>query len=217
MTNQPQLDALIGYIQQHRQSADRAAIRQRLLQDGADPQLVEQALAQVYGAEPAAQPIAPDSQAADQPDSVERITAYLEQHRQTYTQEALRQKLLADGHEPQAVDLAAAQVYGFAVRPSGKPEVSDRRTVVLTALGLFVLNYVVWMALGLISFNVAPIEILWLIPTLVVLEIAAAVAARTRSRAVARGLAWGIAISMLPVVALALFFGICLAIIYSSY
>jgi hypothetical protein len=211
MTNQPQLDALIARIEQQRQSVDRETIRQQLIQSGAEAQLVEQALSQVYGPRPYA-PL-PNLQTASQADSVARIRAYLEQHKQTYTREALQRKLLEDGHNPQAVDLALAQAYGFQVAAGSAPPQSQIKTVILTALGLFVLNYVVWAIIAALTIDSSFGLGLSLIAGSVLLEVAAAVALRSRNRGVSRGLAWGIAMSLLPIVALALLFGICLALI----
>ena len=212
MTNQPQLDALIAQIEQQRQSVDRETIRQQLIQSGAAPQLIEQALAQVYGAAP----YAPGSnlQAPGQHESVPRIRAYLEQHKQTYTRAALQRKLLEDGHNPQAVDLALAQAYGFEVTTTGAPPPPSRtQTVILTALGVFMLNYVLWGLIAALTIDSRFGLGLGLIVGSVVAEVVAAVALRSRNRAVSRGLAWGIALSLLPVAALALLFGICLALI----
>lgn len=212
MTNQPQLDALIAWIEQQRGSVDHETIRQQLIQSGTAPQLVDQALAQVYGAAPYA-PL-PQLQTAARPDSVARIRAYLEQHKQTYTREALQRKLLEDGHDPQAVDLALAQAYGFEVAATGAPPPQSRtQTIVLTALGIFVLNYVLWALISALTIDSNFETGLALIAGMVAVEVAAAVALRSRNRAVSRGLAWGIALSLLPVVALALLFGICLALI----
>ena len=58
-------------------------------------------------------------------ENVARIRAYLEQHRQTYDKQALRTKLLNDGHDPAAVELALAQVYGFEVAPGPAPVVQN--------------------------------------------------------------------------------------------
>jgi hypothetical protein len=212
MTNQPQLDALIAQIEQQRQSADRETIRQQLVQSGASPQLVEQALAHVY--RPASEIQRPLNVMTDQPDAVARIRAYLEQHKHTYTRDALQLKLLEDGHDPHTVDLALAQTYGFEVATTGTPpQQSQITTVILTAMALFVLNYMLWGVIGAFTVDSRFGLGLSLIAGTVVLEIATAIALRSRNRAVSRGLAWGIAISLLPVVALALLFGICLAII----
>ncbi len=53
----------------------------------------------------------------DAPESVARIRAYLERHRSVYNADALRRKLLADGHDRKAVDQAMAQVFGEKALP----------------------------------------------------------------------------------------------------
>jgi hypothetical protein len=217
MTHQSQLDALIAYIEQQRHSADRATIKQHLLQSGADPHVVEQAFIQVYGADRAAEPtpLAPPS--TPDPESIARIRGYLEEHRRVYDRDALRNKLLADGHPVQAVESAIAQVYGFEVKPTDPPRPRHTTTVVLTSLGLFIVNYIIWFLITVSTFQSDSLAALILIPALLLLEGVAAFALRRRNPSVARGFTWGIAISLLPIVALALLFGICLAIIGGAF
>lgn len=53
----------------------------------------------------------------DAQERVGRIRAYLEQHRSVYNADALRRKLLADGHERKVVDQAMVQVFGANALP----------------------------------------------------------------------------------------------------
>ena len=72
---------------------------------------------------------------------VARIRDYLEQHRQTYDRDALRQQLLADGHPAEAVDLAIAQVYGVQVTgPVQQPARDTRAKLALVILGTLLVN-----------------------------------------------------------------------------
>ena len=53
----------------------------------------------------------------DTPEHVARIRDYLERYRSAYNADALRRKLLADGHDRMVVDQAMAQVFGKKGRP----------------------------------------------------------------------------------------------------
>lgn len=157
------------------------------------------------------------------PDNVARIRAYLEQHRQTYDKQALRTKLLNDGHDPAAVELALAQVYGFDVGPSPAPVVQDAsRGFGLTVLGTLLFNYLLLpiMIGGLVRFGSSTGGSLLtaaVLPLLIALlaEIGLAVAVRRSRPGVARGLRWGIVLSLIPVAALVLLFGACVALLTS--
>jgi hypothetical protein len=205
---------LIAYVRQQ-QPNDRATIRQQMIVAGHPPELIEQALERVYGAAPVS-----NSQLEQRPVaqavSVERMRAYLEQHKQTYTQEALRRKLIEDGHNPETVDLAIAQAYGFQV--SGTPPLPeyDRRTVALISAGVFLFNYAVWTVAVIFTVQGSGPGF-GVIPALLIPETVAAVVLRRRNLSVARGLAWGIGVSLLPIILLALLFGICLVVIGGLY
>lgn len=215
MTDQNQLDALIARIQEQRATTDRDTIRQQLLAAGAPPPLVDQALAQVYGSEPVTTP-ATSSPPAFESVSVDRIRAYLEQHKQTYTREALRERLIQDGHNPQAIDLAIAQAYGFQVSTTPAPPETNRTQFILTIVGVFFFNYIVWAILFALTIETNAAG-LWAIPVMLIVEGIAAAALRRRNRTLSRGLSWGIGLTVLPLVTLALLFGICLAILGGLY
>lgn len=215
MTDQNQLDTLIARIQEVRPTTDRDTIRQRLLAAGAPTQLVDQALAQVYEAQPITAATTSEPPAFESV-SVDRIRAYLEQHKQTYTREALRSRLIEDGHNPQAVDLAIAQAYGFQVSSTSPPPGVNRTRLILTIAGVFLFNYVVWAILIALTINSSAAGF-WAVPALLILEGIAAAALRRRDRTLSRGLTWGIGLTVLPLVTLALLFGICLAILGGLY
>jgi hypothetical protein len=161
------------------------------------------------------------------PDSeqVARIRAYLEQHRQTYEREALRQKLLADGHDPQAVDLAMAQVFGLQIAPApssggfrlGRP--GYILLIVCTALlNILILPAAVVLMLrlggnlsgtSLLVGSLAPLMVVLLLETLAILFL------RGRSPQVARGLVLGLGTSLALVVPMVLLLGGCVALISS--
>lgn len=144
-----------------------------------------------------------------------RLRAYLEQHRATYTQEALRKQLLADGQPAQQVDLAIAQVYGFAVPGTTAAPAPPAQTtrIILIAAATFLVNY---LGIPLLLWGLAQIRndaalLLAFAPLLV--ELGAAIGLWRRNRTVARGLAWALAASLLPLGAAVLLFGICLALL----
>lgn len=217
MTDQNQLDALVARIQQQRTTTDRDTIRQQLLTAGAPPQLVDQALTQVYGSPPIADAVTTSGPPAFESVSVDRIRAYLEQHKQTYTREALRERLIEDGHNPQAVDLAIAQAYGFQLSSTPAPPEMDRTRFILVIAGVFLFNYIFWgIIVALVIVGQSPAW-LWAIPVMLVLEGVAAAVLRPRNRSLSRSLALGIGVSLLPLVTLGLLFGICLAILGGLY
>ncbi|HEY0603086.1 MAG TPA: hypothetical protein VGD58_09255 [Herpetosiphonaceae bacterium] len=219
MTDQNQLDALVAHIQRQRATMDRDTIRQRLLDAGAPPQLVDQALDQVYGSAPIAGATTSGPPAFESV-SVDRIRAYLEQHKQTYTREALRDRLIQDGHNPQAVDLAIAQAYGFQVSSTTAPPETNRTRFVLTIVGVFLLNYIIWTILFVVGINNSEIGfaiVLWAVPIMLLVEGMAATVLRRRDRTLSRGLSWGIGLTVLPLVTLGLLFGICLAVLGGLY
>jgi hypothetical protein len=217
MTDQNQLDALIARIQQQRATTDRDTIRRQLLTAGAPPQLVDQALTQVYGSAPIADAVTTSGPPAFESVSVDRIRAYLEQHKQTYTREALRERLIEDGHNPQAVDLAIAQAYGFQLSNTAAPPEMDRTRFILTIAGVFLFNYIFWgIIVALVIVGQSPAW-LWAIPAMLVLEGVTAAVLRPRNRSLSRSLALGIGVSLLPLVTLGLLFGICLAILGGLY
>jgi hypothetical protein len=160
---------------------------------------------------------------------VARIRAYLEEHRSTYTREALQAQLLADGHPREAVDLALAQVYGFEVSPAGQsppplaPPPSTTGRVVLIALGVFFGNYLLLaVASYLLSSLLDMIDgsllgLLGLIPLVLLAEGIAARVVRKKRPVLGRGLLWGVGISLLPLAGAALLIGICLALLGASF
>lgn len=148
------------------------------------------------------------------PAYVARVRAYLEAHRATYDQAALRQKLLDDGHPPAVIDLAMAQVYGYEP-PSGAPVVTSGggTSLALVIVGTFIITYVLVGILLTIAFSQSNDWGLLLPLAVLPIEIGAALLARRRNRQLARGLAWGIAAAWVPIALLALLFGICLALL----
>jgi hypothetical protein len=154
----------------------------------------------------------------DDDGSVERIRNYLEQHRDTYDRDALRRKLLNDGQPAQAVDLAIAQVYGLHVTAAQAPvePAPSRRPFLLTLLGVLLLNFVASCTLTTILFSsgfAAPGA--FLLAALIPLELAIMAYFWRRNHPVARGFMWAL-IGSLPVIAMGLLLGFCVAIISAS-
>ncbi len=237
MTEDPQLHAIVSYLQTHRATHDRELLQQRLLHAGAPPALVEQALAQVFGSpSTAAQPNpalpdfthesdrttaqnpSPPVNSTTDPAEVERMRSYLEQHRNIYDREALRRKLLSDGHAPQAIELALAQVYGLTVAAADAPHdpASSRGPFLVSLFGVLLLNFVAGCTLATIFFNSGlPTPSIFLMGALIPLEAAMMAYFWRRNRPVARGFMWAL-IGSLPIVAMGLLLGFFIAIA-SSY
>ena len=76
------------------------------------------------------------------PVEVARIRTYLEQHLQTYHWEALRDKLVAEGHDPEAVELALAQIE--TVRTATQAEQAARAHVASLVPAIVLVNLVLF-------------------------------------------------------------------------
>jgi hypothetical protein len=152
-----------------------------------------------------------------------RIREYLRQNQGRFTFEALRQKLIAEGVEPAAIDVAAAQlrsegqpVYGTPPYGAPLPQPSKRKAhlgrVLLVAAGVVLLNFVVG-ALGFWAILASGIPFLLeiLAPLLLAAEIAGAIIYFKKNLNVSVGLM--VAIVATPVVAFALLLGACLLLI----
>lgn len=129
------------------------------------------------------------------PEAVAHVRAYLEQHRATYTRDALRKQLLADGHDPQAVDQALAEVY-FAPE-NAPPNPIQRKSNILVILLVVVGTVLLNASLCVVTINT---NWLFLLAGLVLEVIAIVYFWRSRPSA-ARGILWGILASVLLVVA----------------
>ena len=221
MSEHSQLDALVALITAQRGQYDRATIREQLVRDGADPGLVDQALARVFD-EPhraavydvPAAPI-PARVIVPEPATVEQIRRYLETHRGTYDREALRQQLIKDGQPREAIDLAFAQVFGLSVTaaPALAQQPSSNGRIFLIFLGVTALNLVLSGGLAYAA-TLTEQVLVALLPGILLLgaEIAAMVRYRERNRALSRGIMWAL-IAALPVIAFGLLLGWCVAII----
>lgn len=99
------------------------------------------------------------SRPGDAQEPVARIRAYLEQYRSVYNADALRRKLLADGHERKAVDEAMAQVFGTNALPlARRPRFYSRwtRRDWLIFAGMLLFNGLVLPALVANAANYSP-------------------------------------------------------------
>ena len=147
------------------------------------------------------------------PDDIARIQAYIEQYSKTYNRESLRRNLIRDGHDPQAVDAALERVYGSG---AGAPTTQASRAglyFILAILGGIAIHSVVVFATILAVSGVTPSN--WFLAVIalpIVGEIAVAVMLWRRNTRVARGLAWGLASSLVVTL---LLFGACIALITS--
>jgi hypothetical protein len=161
------------------------------------------------------------------PNAVATIRAYLEHHRHTYDREALRQKLLADGHDPAAIDLAVAQVYGLQIAPGASPTPQrDSAWQMLAAIfGTVLINFIALAGLAVLVVRGIALSEPSVFPTLgfvifglcLAAEMGAALRFWRRNRGLARGFVWGLAITLLPVTMGALGFGVCVALLSSSF
>jgi hypothetical protein len=156
-------------------------------------------------------------------DERERIRAYLEQHRPTYSAEGLRRQLIEAGYHAELVDATIAEVFRPALP---EPAQSNRGClVVLITAGTVIFNFALLIAAvaaaisGLYDSS-SGTAILALIAGVVVvavaLEVIGYIVLRRRGQWTARPLGWGIATSLVSLLALALLFGLCIAAINSS-
>ncbi len=152
------------------------------------------------------------------PDDIARIHAYLREHGATYERDALRTRLIDDGHSPETVDLAIAQEYGFAVTGAAPSAPSNRRRIILVAIGVFLVNFVVLpLVIGLLAQQVNAaafgnflIGSIGLVVLALAVESVAAVITRRRDPVLSRGLTWGVLLTLLPIVGGVLLVGVCI-------
>lgn len=149
----------------------------------------------------------------------ERLRQYLEQHRSTYTVDALRKKLIAEGVAPDAVDLAIAQTFPNAYAgPGTAPEAPvSRGWSVLTILLIIGVSAIFNAALifggGLLMIS----NDVWTIPVILggamifAGEIIGAVVVSKRNSNVTLGLILGIVAT--PPLIILILAGTCFAII----
>lgn len=119
MPNEQNIQLITEYIAQNRAAHSLDALRAQLAAAGYSAEDVEAAIARAEQPQPpaplppSAPPAAPAS-AAPPPESgeqiIQRMVAYIEQNRQQYTLEALRQQLLSQSERPDLVDAALARV-----------------------------------------------------------------------------------------------------------
>lgn len=153
-----------------------------------------------------------------EPDQVERIRAYLEQHRYAYDRDMLRKQLLADGHAPENIDLAMARVYGFQVGSTQQatPATSNTRYV-LAGIGVFLLNvFALPFVLSLLSGSVSFAIMSELYAAAMLAEIIAVAVLRRRNRPLARTLGFGVLGTIVPIALGLVLFGICVAMLRSA-
>ena len=154
-------------------------------------------------------------------DDIARIRAYLREHGATYERDALRTRLIADGHAPETVDLAIAQEYGFAVTGAAPSAPSNRGRIILVAIGVFLVNFVVLpLVIGLLAQQVNAaafgnflIGSIGLVVLALAVESVAAAITRRRDPVLSRGLTWGVLLTLLPVVGSVLLLGICIIVL----
>ena len=131
---------------------------------------------------------------------IERLRQYLEQNRSTYTIDALRKKLIAEGVPADAVDLAIAQTFPNAYTTPGNapPAVTSRGWSVMTILlligGSAIFNAALIFGGGLLMIT----NEVWAIPVMLggglilIGEIAGAIIVSRRNSSVTLGLILGI-------------------------
>ena len=154
---------------------------------------------------------------------IARIREYLRQNQGQFTFEALRERLISEGVDPAAIDVAAAQlrsegrpVYGAPPYGAPLPQPPKRKgslgRVLLVTAGVVLLNLAVG-ALGFwgaaLSGSAVLLEIL--VPLVLAAEIAGAVVYFKKRVDVSIGLM--IAIVATPIVVFALLLGACILLI----
>ena len=135
------------------------------------------------------------------PSEIERIRAYLEQHRNTYDGDALGNNLLADGHDPEAIEQAMAQVYAEQQGPPASQAASMTAVTLLAGVGTVLLNG----GLCLAGYRFIPSSGFVSNVLGALVSILAIAYFTHRQPAVARGVRWGCAIWALIVVGITVF------------
>lgn len=153
---------------------------------------------------------------------VRRIREYIELHKARFYPEAIRKRLIAEGHDPVVVDRLLAEAFARAL-PYGAPQTPPKRLSMWDLL-LFVLRIGVVMG-GVLLFNALLVGTCFAMITggsvipIVLLATAAAVFVGTLVYARWRRIPILLAAALLvaPGFALALLVGACLALFIVSY
>jgi hypothetical protein len=139
--------------------------------------------------------------------TIERIKEIIGEQPQPIDRDALRRALTAENHDPRAIDLALAQIYGYEVEgipfQSGTPPMSSV-VIVLVALTIIFANSILIVALVAAMLNVlsrysyALMPVAIMVPFVSVLGIEGAMLPRLQRRDPARalGLAFGMGVSV---------------------
>lgn len=155
------------------------------------------------------------------PQLIERLRQYLEQHRATYTIDALRKKLIAEGVPPEAVDLAIAQTFPNAYAgPGAAPQAASGRgwsvvTILLLIGASAIFNSALIFGGGLLMIT----NEIWAIPVMIgggmilIGEIVGAIVISRRNSSVTLGLILGIVAT--PPLVILILAGVCFAVILS--
>ncbi len=150
---------------------------------------------------------------------MERLRQYLEQHRSTYTIEALRKKLIAEGVPADAVDLAISQTFpnAYSLPGAAPPSTPARGWSVMTILlligGSAIFNAALIFGGGALMIT----NDLWTIPVLLggglvlVGEIVGAIVVSRRNSSVTLGLILGIVAT--PPLVMLILAGVCFGLI----
>lgn len=85
------------------------------------------------------------------PSEVARIRAYLEQHKNTYTREALHEKLRADGADPAAIEAALAQLEAERTATNGQRRRFNPALAYVGLVTFVPLNVFLFFGVGLLT------------------------------------------------------------------
>ena len=137
-----------------------------------------------------------------EPTSDEAIRNYVRTQGKAYTREAVREHLVAAGHDPARIDAIWAEEWGAAASPKASTDAKAVDRIGITAY------VILWLIIGLLPLLGNPATAL---PFIAAWLVAGGIAGFLITRVRVSGWGWLLAIPLVPVALFLVWWGTCLA------